>query len=369
MRDYLKQYKVKLTVVGPVFIGSGREIVKTEYIFLDRNRKIAVMDMAKLHKVAVEHKLGSSFEKFMSGENRITLKKWLYENRIDSKKYMNCCKYILDSSGIQLSKGINVMEFVKDAYGKPYVPGSSLKGMLRTILLAGRILTNKEMYSSEISELSAQSNVNRDKQRYLKREIDKIEEKAFYTLERENVASSNAVNDELSGLIVSDSRPLEIKNLILGQKVDCTVSGGDRNLPILRECLRPDTEIEFTISIDSTKCNVTKEEIIRAIELFNDNYYNCFLSVFQGVEKPHNHSVYLGGGSGFATKTVVYPLYGRNVGVPLIMNIFKNTISEKIFREHGHRSDLDIGVSPHIVKYTEYDDILFEMGLCRLEFM
>lgn len=367
MKDYLKQYKVKLIVVGPVFIGSGRQILKNEYIFLDENRKMAVMDMAKLYELAVEHKLESSFEKFMS-ENRIPLRKWLRDANIERKKYMACCKYILDSSSVSLSKGINVMEFVKDAYGKPYVPGSSIKGMLRTILLTGRILNAKDNYRSEAEKLKEKIQIKKGRGSYLKREIDEIERKAFYTLKRENVKPSDAVNDELSGLIVSDSRPLEIEDLILGQKVDCTVSGDDMDLPILRECLRPDTEIEFTISIDSTKCKVCKEEIIRAIELFNENYYQCFLSAFQGVYKPDKQSVYLGGGSGFATKTVMYPLYGHNDGVPLITNIFKNTIGGN-FDKHRHRRDVDSGVSPHIVKYTEYNEILLEMGLCRLEFV
>lgn len=33
-------------------------------------------------------------------------------------------------------KEINVFECIKDSYNNPYIPGSSLKGMLRTILLS-----------------------------------------------------------------------------------------------------------------------------------------------------------------------------------------------------------------------------------------
>ena len=38
------------------------------------------------------------------------------------------------------------MSFVKDAYGLPYIPGSSLKGMHRTILLSYDIHLNKDKY-------------------------------------------------------------------------------------------------------------------------------------------------------------------------------------------------------------------------------
>ncbi|MBF0981001.1 MAG: hypothetical protein HXK71_06820, partial [Clostridiales bacterium] len=86
--------------------------------------------------------------------------KWLDDSNIDVKQYLDCTKYVIDSSGVEFSngmKGINVMEFVKDAYGKPYVPGSSIKGMLRTILLSGRIWANKKILTfwHRISERTA----------------------------------------------------------------------------------------------------------------------------------------------------------------------------------------------------------------------
>ena len=44
-------------------------------------------------------------------------------------------------NGEKILKGetIEVLSFVKDSYNLPYVPGSSLKGMLRTILLENDI--------------------------------------------------------------------------------------------------------------------------------------------------------------------------------------------------------------------------------------
>ena len=372
MIDYLKHYKVRLTVVGPVHIGSGREILKTEYIFLDGRKKIAVMDMAKLYKLAIACKHGKSFEQFMSGENRMSLKKWLDDSNIDVKQYLDCTKYVIDSRGVDFSngmKGINVMEFVKDAYGKPYVPGSSIKGMLRTILLSGRILANKETFDILAQNLRKYSHAKSKRNYYLKSEIEAIEQEAFHTLKIDEKIFSNAVNDELSGLVVSDSKPLELSNLMLGQKVDVTLSGKEMSLPILRECLKHGTKIDFTVSIDATKTDLTQEDISKSIELFNENYYECFLSAFAGATKPESNAVYLGGGSGFATKTVIYPLYGKKTGVPLVSTIFKKTMNDKIYKKHVHESDVDLGISPHIAKYTEDSGALFEMGLCRLEFI
>ena len=53
----------------------------------------------------------------------------------------SCLRYTLDSGDTLLQQGtrVKIRECLKDPYGNPYIPGSSLKGMLRTILLAGRI--------------------------------------------------------------------------------------------------------------------------------------------------------------------------------------------------------------------------------------
>ena len=48
MSQYLKSYQVELRTVGPVFIGSGKEISKKEYIFLE-NKRIGILDIERLY--------------------------------------------------------------------------------------------------------------------------------------------------------------------------------------------------------------------------------------------------------------------------------------------------------------------------------
>lgn len=38
MKSYLKSYRMKLTAVGPVFVGSGRELSKKEYMFFSEKQ-------------------------------------------------------------------------------------------------------------------------------------------------------------------------------------------------------------------------------------------------------------------------------------------------------------------------------------------
>jgi len=58
-------------------------------------------------------------------------------NKVSAKDYLPWVKYRLSCGNFLLEKNaINVFECIKDSYNNPYIPGSSLKGMLRTILLS-----------------------------------------------------------------------------------------------------------------------------------------------------------------------------------------------------------------------------------------
>ena len=112
---------------------------------------------------------------------------------------------------------LQIMEFVKDSYGQPYVPGSSVKGMLRTILLTADILKHPQKYSEYRENITREvfgrreGKVNR--RAVLSRTIRDIENKNFHTLSRTE-KMTDAVNDYMSGMIVSDSTPLEISDLV-----------------------------------------------------------------------------------------------------------------------------------------------------------
>lgn len=133
-----------------------------------------------------------------------------------------CMKYTLESGNMEIQKGtrIQIMEHIKDAYGNPYIPGSSVKGMLRTILLGGKVMSCHNEYDREaellFNELLSSEN---SRQRLLRSRITQIESKAFHILEKsEN--KKDAVNDLLSALIIGDSEPLKTRDLVLCQKVE-----------------------------------------------------------------------------------------------------------------------------------------------------
>ncbi len=373
MIDYLKHYKIELTAKSPVHVGSGKQWNKKEYILIPREKKVLMPDIEKLYGFLNQKHLAKEFEDYMLGKNGSSfLGKWLEEHNITLDDVYNCVKYELDCSDyLHKENRLTICEFQKDPYGLPYVPGTTLKGMLRTVLLSQKI-RESQGFEHEVrkvlEETRQQGKANR--KWYLAGPKADIEQKAFCTLNRKDecgkfIQKQNAVNDILSGLIVSDSQPLEWTDLTLCRKIDVNTQGEEHSLNIWRECIAPGAVIKFDLTIDATVCPYTINDIMKAIEDFSANYYEVFQSHFLNMERPSNNTVWLGGGTGFVSKTVVYSLLGYKKGLETTANIINATIHPKMVKEHKHFKDVYMGASPHIMKMTLYKGKQYCMGECE----
>lgn len=372
MSRALKNYDLLLEVCGPVFVGSGNEISKKEYLFLGNNT-VGILDINKLYMLLHSKGLSAEFETYMLDNRKEDLRQWLQRNRQPLADIKKCMKYTLESGNMEIQKGtrIQIMEHIKDAYGNPYIPGSSVKGMLRTILLGGKVMSCHNEYDREAELLFNEllsSEDSRQSQRLLRSRITQIESKAFHILEKsEN--KKDAVNDLLSALIIGDSEPLKTRDLVLCQKVEKNVNGREKTLNLFRECIRPGTIIKCSMTIDESTAKkygiqLKSEKMKKAIADFAAQYYSNFANKFPGAAKPEKNTVYLGGGCGFVSKTIMYPMFPGREGVRAVKTVFDKT---RVPRVHGHSQDLKSGVSPHILKCTRYQGRTLEMGRCRIK--
>ncbi len=364
MHDYLKEYQIALKTVGPVFIGSGKTLSKKEYILT--NKDIIVMDVAKLYTLALNAIQKKSFEEYYLQRKANGLGDWLKQNKVSQELSNKCVNYRMKYADSSLDRGtsIDVVEFMRDAYGLPFVPGSSIKGMLRTIFLSYEMKQNEKKFNSFKEKINSQlyGNSNRvNRNSFLRQEQKQMEAEAFCKLNRSE-KKMDAVNDILSGLIVSDSAPIDIGDMILCQRLEYHVDGEEKNLNVLRECIKPGKEIRFSITIDETICPYTIDEIEIAIQEFSHIYDSVFKTKFHGISPSADNTVYLGGGTGFVSKTDVYPLLGEKDGLDAIVRIFELT---KVPKMHKHYLDKKQNVSPHILKMTKYNGSLYHMGECQ----
>ena len=356
MKNFLKNYEFTLTVKGPVHIGDGKTLTKVDYFFY--KDRIYFPNLHKMFLYIKQMHLTSDYESFMySANNNLTY--WLNDKRIISAVAEKCTDYSISLVGSSASKPRNLSTFVKDPYGNPYIPGSSLKGLIRTLLLAKEIVDNPDDYAEIERDIRRGiRNPRANKNNMLNSESSTLEEIAFHKLNCSD-KRKNAVNDVFKGLIVSDSQPLSTNDLIVTEKIDYNIVGNEKPLPLYRESLVPNTQVKFNVTIDTSIFNYTIDDILQAVKLFAEDYYTYFSSNFRGIKKPTSNTVWLGGGAGYVSKTIMYNLFGDDA-----YNIVSSVLN--VTTKHHHDKDTKKGVSPVTVKLTKYNNTLCHCGECTL---
>lgn len=358
MREFLEKYKIELETIGPVHIGSGITLRKGEWILEWSDQQAIIVSTDKLFELLVRKRLLTEYEKFAFSAKGDLLR-WMKDHEISKKERYAIAKYTLDTSGLDLKNNRihDLTTTIKDPYGKPYIPGSSLKGALRNIILAEMI--NNSSYDGTSIKYVIENYTGNAKQ-LLAGDSIRLNQKFFYT-KKISDKPNDAVNDIMSGLRVSDSNSVELEKLTLCQKVDAGIDGKTTDLPIVRECIIPGTKFEFDLTIDRTKTNLTVKYIEKAINNFLKAYNQLFLSNFHEEVNYESQVIYLGGGVGFPSKTVLNQLFQNERNR---VKITADTLN-KIY-PNKHHEDIAKGVSPRVVKLTEIEGQLLQMGPCRL---
>ncbi len=374
MQDFLKHYNMRITALSPIHVGGGNKIGKKEYIQIGGSRQpIMVPDVNKMFQTLRTMRRDNAYAEYMlDGYDKRGLGQWLKDQSIPDKTIESWKRYSMDPGDAFVRKNNNknaatpkeIVTFIKDAYEKPYVPGSTIKGMLRNAILCYRIHKNPSAYKREIDQLERASRMGGRGKGFLQKETGDLEKAIYNTLAREGTDKDDAVNSIMAGFIVSDSKPIDEKQLMLSQKIDVNLKGEEKSLPILREALKPGTEIDFEITIDTRICDITMEEILAALDYFNQVSNQYFYSRFRRGSKAKG-TVWLGGGTGFLSKTMLYPVYGEQA-VRIADKAFQATIG-KNYSVHKHEKDVPNKVAPHVCKCTRYCGKLYDMGMGKIE--
>ncbi len=385
---HLISYDVTLTVQAPLFIGSGEKVGKTEYIYLPKDSKVLMLDLKKLANFLTRKRLLQNYEMFLMDSLVKSYKKniatFFYDNNVKPQEYREFTAYSIDGAGetIQKENLREVYLFTKDGQGLPYIPGSSLKGAFRTAILTYLLVNDEELnandeaerknlYMKWMSEIQESNGKPHIVKKNLARETKNLETNFLHKkrLQDDKTALTDMVNSAMRGISVSDSTPINLCQLMLAQKVDYSVAGKPQQLPIFRECLRPNTTCQFTVTVDqrmAAQTGMTMEFLLNAITLHQQWQQKYFYAHFKGHEQQDVDAkalvLWLGGGVGFANKTIVHPALGSVNALA-----FDSELLGRLFPSGNHDKDIDIGISPHMQKLAGYQGELYRMGQCMLE--
>lgn len=357
----IENYKLKLKVLTPVHIGSGETIGKSEYVI--NGGRAYILDTYRLFKGLTQCGALKKYEDSVMKMKGFSMNSFFQTNNIPSSKYKEWALYSFEIPEDANSKQLNISACVKDAYHMPYIPGSSLKGALRTAITVNEILDGKaRRYPQRVKDELPNLRGKKSDMSFVDSDMD-IE--LFHTLkllDKKEQDKKNAVNSIFKGLKISDSTPAKLDSLALCVKIDLDDGDGENVLNVVRECIKPGTELSFDVSIDSDYFPYDANKILSAVKRSFDLQAERFLRHFDGVDIPSaDNVIYLGGGTGFVSKTVVQALFNEKDAMYVTKKIL-----DKQFYKHHHLNDRN--VSPRMRKCTYYDNGYMDMGLCEISF-
>lgn len=223
MSDYLL-YHARITVLSPLHIGSGRDLLN-EYDYaihdkqtwrINENAWLDAQDvedaalMARLEQIPPAQLLAPS--DFLPGSPFF--------------------RYVVRGTPRAKGEGAQLREQLKTIYDQLYLPGTSLKGALRTAI--GWVAWEKLQLRPE------RANLGRNRQFAAQ----------WYEREIFSEQSGKAPNkDTLRALQVGDSAPVDAERLMI-VNVRVMNRGGTLGSPIEVEAVRPDTVFELPIKLD-----------------------------------------------------------------------------------------------------------------------
>ena len=360
--EHLEIYDLTLTAKAPLFIGSGKKYAKKEYVYLSpeltraSSPKVMLLDENRFFHFLVERGLVDQYETFILGSQTDCFRFLSSDCHLTLREIQTLSRCVIDVADA-LDEDHSLKEihaFIRDAGGRAYVPGSSVKGALRTAILTDIVL-NEPAHQNlpDTSRGFPESN-------YLN--TLKLKKDKFGNID------NNVVNDVLRGLYISDSMPVDDSSMMLAGKIDADIYGRTHQINLCRECIKPGTVLQFKLTLDQSvlKNRITAESLIRSIRSFNDFYsyiwVNSFTAPNRAVELNYDDCLILGGGAGFAAKTLTYPYLDDNAGVREVANIL-----DRAFRNHRHSEDERLGISPRMAKYAQFQRMLYPYGLCEVK--
>lgn len=213
-------YTLKVSVLTPLHIGSGEDLLHEYDYAIHNGRTWRLNDAALLEAQDVDD---PALAETLARTPPARLLRPA-DFRPDSPFF----RYVIQGTPRSQAEGAQVREQLKDAFDRPYLPGSSLKGALRTAL--AWVAWGQMGLKPELGKLGR-------RREWAAQEYEHM------------IFGPNPNHDLLRALQVSDSQPVGVERLML---VNARVLNrtGTLGSPIELEAIRPDTVFELTLKLD-----------------------------------------------------------------------------------------------------------------------
>jgi CRISPR-associated protein Csm5 len=212
-------YEVTISLLSPLHIGTG-DVLLRDYDFKTVGQHTWVLNQEAI--------LADTYDRAGAGMpdwNRLALPPGQLVHDSELHEGSPFVRYAL--AGVTTVD--QVREQIKDVYGRCYLPGSSLKGALRTLLMSHAVRSGR--FKPDLNRLG-------DRREWAGQPWERA------------VFGPDPNHDLLRALIVADSDPLPSSPsplMLLNAQV---FTGGPPGSPIVVEALKPDTVFHTTLRVD-----------------------------------------------------------------------------------------------------------------------
>lgn len=387
-QGHLQVFDLTLTTQAPLFVGCGKKVGKKEYLF--EKSYVHMIDQVAFFDFLIRRDFLREYESFMLSDKK-NLRDFVYgECKLDKMWVEKSSPFLHSQRAYKLAVTEDVSEnnntkeiwlFNRDAQNRAYIPGSSLKGALRTAWLASEMLNEPEEAKKDHSLKKIASTENKKsvfpEEKYTNRTIHERPE------ELKNRAK--LLDTIFRGVQVSDSEIISNDSMILAGRTHLpplSAAKMGRNsldshpnvMQFYQECVRPGVTIRFRLTLDQSimrqhRNPITVESLLKAIATFSEFYEAHFMvhfpqstnnsSIANLPKQPH---LIVGGGTGFFSKTLGYPYMEDNETAALEWT--QQFMRRNFPANHRHDLDKELGISPHTMKYVQYGSKLYPAGFC-----
>ena len=323
------KYKMKLEVLTPLHIGGAdykSKLDKKEYVFDKDKGTLTLIDSEKFISFLIKKNIFYDYILYI--QKNLSSKKQEQDKNIkliDFLKNKDIYKNIEEfrkKAPIKIDAEIEEMNDIKlmlrNLQGKPYIPGTSIKGALVNFLLVNYIINHRDKFKIErnkILEIAKKANNDYDIKKAkneIKRIVNEIEKSIIYGDNKELEKTKRfglSVSDTYS---YSNTRTNFYRDI--DEKRDKSKEEKEQAIPVYREYIMANSIFDFDITLDIDLIEKSKLKIKTINDLIEalENTTNFLVNkILKDENSSQIENLILGANTGFLQKTIVYSLFEK----------------------------------------------------------
>lgn len=372
------KYNMMLNVITPIHIGDAdykSKLNSNEYVYDAKSGTLTLIDNKKFVDLLIERNLFKIYYEYIY-ENTI-LKKNRQDKKVDLGKFLKdvnlyreiekFTKKIYENLNLNTKNGkTNDMKLLlRDAYGKPYIPGSSIKGAIVNSLLVDYILNNRDEFEKDISSI-----LNECKRVKVEQNIKKYQDTVAKTISNiQNIIlyGEPKKNSDIKkfGISISDTYERENDEFKADffQDFDEKIKDGScQSIPMFREYIMPNSTFYFDLTLDFDRIEKSRLKIKNAQDIIDSisnatDYLTDIVLDLPTIEE----ELILGANTGFHQKTIVYSLFeDKAIRTDVVRKLLHKSSNSKIT---NHLNDKN---APRVINRVKINDEYELAGLAKI---